>query len=114
MELPPASDRIRLIRITPGNLRHSHIYVKSLAGFLPADCIGSAHKNANGQAKPIEIELDGLNQIIETDVGTDAKTGKPRGFLRERTWIGRFFKHHHVKAGDELELKLLNGRKYRL
>jgi len=104
----------RFLIVTPGNLRQNHLYVKGLHDFFPPDCIGASHRNANGSGKPIEIVLAGLDEVIETDIGTDSKTGKPRGFFRGRTWVRRFFEHHHVSAGDELALERISKRQYRL
>ena len=109
-----ADDNKRVLVVTPGNLRQNHLYIRDHYDFFPPDCIGSPRKNANGNAKPIEIVLDGLDEVIETDIPTDARTGKPRGFFRERTWVRRFFKHHHIKQGDALELERVGKRRYRL
>ncbi len=78
------ADRKRLIRVTEGNLKNNHLYVTGHYDFFPLDCIGASRKSKNGHAKPIEIFLDGLNITIQTDIGTDASTGKPRRMFRER------------------------------
>ena len=83
----------RLLKITAGNLKHSHIYVRKPFDFFPPDCIGPAKRAAKSTVKGIEIVLDGLNEVIETDICVDPKTGKPR-FFRRRDWVRRFFKHH--------------------
>jgi DNA (cytosine-5)-methyltransferase 1 len=64
--------------------------------------------------RPIKIELDGLGETVETDIRSDAKTRKPRGHFRERTPFRRFFRHHQVKAGQQVVFERLNGRRYRL
>ena len=83
----------RLLKITAGNLKHSHIYIRKHLDFFPPDCVGPAKKTG----KAIEIILDGLNEVIETDICADPKTGKPR-FFRRRDWVRRFFRHHQVAA----------------
>jgi DNA (cytosine-5)-methyltransferase 1 len=55
-----------------------------------------------------------LNEVVKTDIPTDRKTGKPRGFFRDRSWVPRFFEHHRVRTGDKLELERLGRRCYRL
>lgn len=109
-----AADNKRLLVVTAGNLRQNHLYIKDHLDFFPPDCIGGSRKNANGTANPIEIVLDGMDEVIETDIPTDAKTGKPRGFLRDRKSVGRFFKRHHVKDGDNLALERIGNRRYQL
>lgn len=114
MERSAADERKRLLLVTPGNLRQNHLYVRGHYDFFPADCIGPARKARNGADRHIAIFLDGLNETIETDIGADPKTGKPRAFFRGRTWVRRFFQHHQVNPGDQLSLERLDARRYRL
>jgi DNA (cytosine-5)-methyltransferase 1 len=104
----------RLLVVTPGNVRQNHLYVRKLYDFFPADCVGPSRKRTNGNGSHIEIWLDGLNESIETDIGTNAKTGVPRGFFRGRKWVRQFFEHHRIHAGDRLALERLGTRRYRL
>ncbi len=102
----------RLLRVTVGNLRHSHIYINGHYDFFPSDCVGGARRSDNGRT--IDIHLDGLDQTIKTDIGRDARTGKPRGFFRTRGWVRRFFEHHAVKPNTFLVLEKLSERNYHL
>jgi len=106
--------RKRLIRLTAGNLRHNHLYVSQHLDFFPPDIVGppTLKNPLNGQS--ITIELDGLNQVIETDIGSDPNTGKPRRMFRRRQWVRRFIEHHGLKEGDVLALERRGKRKYRL
>ena len=92
--MPPPNatkdDEKRLLRVTAGNLRHRHIYINGHYDFFPPDCVGGARRSADGGT--IDIYLDGLNRTIRTDIGRDAKTGKPRRFFRSRGWVRQFFK----------------------
>lgn len=79
------AERKRLIPITAGNLRQSHLYIGKHADFFPEDCVGPSRKRKNsGAATYIEIILDGLNESVTTDIGRDSKSGKPRQFFRGR------------------------------
>jgi hypothetical protein len=89
MDRPAANGKKRLLTVIPGNLSQNHLYVNKHYDFFAADCIGASRKSTNGNAKPIEIVLDGLNETIQTDIGVDAKTGKPRRFFRGRTRLRR-------------------------
>lgn len=104
----------RLLRVTAGNLRQNHLYVQGNYDFFPDDCIGPSKKQKNGNGSTISILLEGLNQTVDTDIGSDASTGKPRRFFRGRKWVREFFEHHNVKTGDVLGLERLAKRKYRL
>ncbi|MCE5279004.1 MAG: DNA (cytosine-5-)-methyltransferase [Planctomycetaceae bacterium] len=101
----------RAIRVTEGNIRNSSISVAGLYSFFPPDCYGEPSKG-KGAGKPIRILLDGLDRTIETDIGREAKTGKPRRQFRARKWVKEFFRHHDVRAGDLLELQRVDTREY--
>lgn len=60
------------------------------------------------------IELDGLDGTVETDIGTESRSGKPRRMFRGRKWVREFFDKHKVKAEDVLELERLGEYRYRL
>ena len=108
----PEAEKKRLLQVTAGNLRHSHLYVNGHYDFFPPDCIGGARRSV---ASPtIDIHLDGLNRTIRTDIGRDANTGKPRGFFRTRGWVRQFYEHHAVRPGTLLALERIAERTYRL
>ncbi len=107
------TDRQRTLQVTEGNLRHSHLYVAGHFDFFPKSAFGGAKRAANGNGT-LEIFLAGLNETVTTDIGTDAKSGKPRGFLRGRGWVRRFFQFHEVKPGTLLSLEKMTETKYRL
>jgi hypothetical protein len=106
-------NRVKRISLTGGNIRNFHIPVTRLRDLLPPDCFGAANKR-NGTGRPVVMHLEGLNRTIETDVGRDAKTGRPRGHFRERGWVRKFFHYYGAKAGDVLEVESLGEREYRL
>jgi DNA (cytosine-5)-methyltransferase 1 len=101
----------RQIRVTEGNIRNSHLYINGHYDFFPRDCIGGAKRSSKAPLG-IEISLDGLNETVNTDIGSNPRTGKPRGYFRGRTWVRKFFEHHSIQAGAVLSLERLSGRKY--
>ena len=87
------------------------VRVTGLRDFFPPDAVGGPRrKSANSHG--FELILDGLGETVRTDIGSDAKSGKARGFPRCRGAIGKFFKHHDVKPGGYVELQRLAERKY--
>jgi hypothetical protein len=64
------------------------LYVAGHLDFFPASAFGKSKRTVNGSGQAgIEIFLDGLDETVLTDIGSDAKSGKPRGFLRGRSWV---------------------------
>ncbi len=108
-----ANEKRLLLEVTPGNLKNSHLYLSGHYDFFPSDCVGGA-KRSTRATRGIEIFLDGLGETIVTEIGTNAKTGKPRGFFRGRAWVRKFLEHHGVQAGAVVALERLSHRKYRL
>ncbi len=106
--------RKRLIRVTEGNLRNSHLYVADHLEFFPEDIVGPSRLTDPAEANDISIYLDGLRETIQTDVAIDTVTGRPRRMFRKRAWVRRFFDNHHLKAGDLLALEKIGQRDYRL
>jgi DNA (cytosine-5)-methyltransferase 1 len=110
-----ANGNRRILKVTAGNLRQHHLYIRDHLDFFPPDCVGPSRRSKSTTTdNSIEIILDGLNQTVRTDIAADAKTGRPRSFFRGRGWVGEFFEHHQVSAGDELAFERLAPRQYRL
>ena len=106
-------DRKRLITITAGNLRQNHIYLTGHYDFFPKDSIGES-KQKNGEGKPIQLTVQGLDSPVHTDIGCDPKSGKPRRFFRRRKWVKQFFEKHNIKEGDVLAIEKIGRRKFRI
>ncbi|HEY2410850.1 MAG TPA: DNA (cytosine-5-)-methyltransferase [Pirellulaceae bacterium] len=100
-----------ILQVTAGNLRQNHLYIGGHLDFFPADAVGPARRSGvNGHG--IEITLSGLDRTIYTDIPRDAKTGKPRQFLRDRQSIRQFYRHHQIVEGSEVLIERLAERKY--
>ena len=112
IEEPANGRNRRLIEVTAGNLRNSHIYITGLHEFFPADALGGPDKSNPG--KPVTIELDGLARTVRTDIPRDSRTGGPRRQFRARGWAREFFSCHGVMPGDVLSLERTGKRHYRL
>ncbi|MDX1945739.1 MAG: DNA (cytosine-5-)-methyltransferase [Pirellulaceae bacterium] len=102
-------DRKRILKVTAGNLRQNHLYVRGHLDFFPSDAVGPARRSG---PRGVEIMLDGLGQTIQTDIPRDAKTGRPRYFLRDRRSIGKFYTHHGITEGSFVTLQRIEERRY--
>ena len=109
--------RKRLIQVTDANLRNGHLYLRGHLGFFPADCLGSPSK-AGPLGRMLTLDVEGLKAPVQTDIPTDAKTGAPRKFFRNRAWVAAFFKAAKIIAGafvvlektDRLRLRVARAR----
>jgi len=102
--LAKVGQRKRLIQVTGANLRNGHLYLTGHLGFFPADCLGSPSK-AGPLGRLLTLEVEGLKDPVQTDIPTDAKTGAPRKFFRNRAWVAAFFKAANIKPGDFVVLE---------
>ena len=103
----------RLIPLTPGNLRNSHVYITQHHDFFPKECYGEA-KAGKGAGKKLRLIVDGLPQAVETDIAKNRDTGRPRNFFRRRAWVSRFFKYHGLQEGDVIAIERLDRFIYRV
>lgn len=55
------------IRLTEGNLRNNHFYMRTAESLLPSDCIGGSNKSDLG--KPIRVTFE-PGPSIELSLGT--------------------------------------------
>jgi len=108
------ADKKRLLKITAGNIRQSHIYINGHLDFFPEECVYSKISADKCEQNKIEIFLVGLNRTIFTNIAVDDETGKPGRIFRERAWIKRFFKHHSIQVGDILAIERMDSFRYRL
>ena len=103
------SDKKRLISITEANLKKSnrHIYISGHHDFFPKECYGES----NGKkrlGKQMTLIVEGIAEPINTDIGMETGSGRPRNFFRKRSWVGKFFEKHHLQAGDVVAIERLS------
>lgn len=80
--------------------------------FFPPGILGNSNKNG-GKGTLIDLYVRGLNRHVRTDMPT-YKNGKPRWFLRDRTWIKPLLKHHNLVPGDRLNISRLSEKSYEI
>jgi len=105
--------RKRLICVNAANIRANHLYITGHTDFFPADAFGPS-SSKEGLGKLVRLDVVGLAEPVLTDIPTDARTGKPRGFFRKRTWVREFFEKHGIKQGDTVAIERKGPRRFRI
>ncbi|WP_412546238.1 hypothetical protein [Maricaulis sp. MIT060901] len=91
------SPRTRL-KLTGGNIRNAHIYLKDHLLLFPPDSIGGSNKTKAAEKKLI-LDFE-HGESVETDIdGADKKIFRDRGAVR------RFFETALARPGDEVEIE---------
>lgn len=92
--------------LTPGNLKHSHIYLRAFFDRFPPDTVGGSNK---AETAPRLLLIDwGGPALIETDL-----CGEKRIF-RARRWIREFFAANDAAPGDEVVIEETSAYAYRI
>jgi hypothetical protein len=91
------------IRLTEGNLRNNHFYMRTAESLLPSDCIGGSNKSDLG--KPIRVTFE-PGPSIECDVAGD------KMILRARAQVRDFFERSGSRAGDTLRFMRVGEREF--
>lgn len=82
----------RIIELTQGNINNDHLYLSGVIEMFPPSSIGGPNEETTG-AQLLEIHC-GIEAPILTDIARDKK------IFRKRSWVGEFFRSHHLNAGD--------------
>jgi DNA (cytosine-5)-methyltransferase 1 len=101
----------RLITISQANIQHGHLYLTGMSDFFPRECLGPPSRRS-GSAQKVQIDVDGFDEPVYTDIPVDAKTGRSRRFFRERAWVRRFFRLHGLRPGDLVAIERIRDRRY--
>lgn len=92
------------IRVTPGNIRNGHVYVRDFLWFFPKSAIRAQQPSeANGNTVcTLDLERVG---VVETDIDAE------KGIFRWRGWK-KFFREHGITEGDQLVFSKLSAHRY--
>ena len=83
------------LEVTQGNLNNNHLYLSRILEFFPEDVLGGPNRS---RAAPHKLRIRCGNDVVETDIVSDKK------IFRKRGWLGRFFDVYQVSAGDKVVL----------
>jgi hypothetical protein len=107
---PPSSmgqgNLIGETELTEGNIKHSHIYLRSFIHKFPGDTIGGSNIMKMA-AKKVSVDWGG-SSLIETDLDGEKK------FFRSRSWIRMFFERYGAEPGDRVQVIEVRPYHYRL
>ena len=99
------SSKHKIIQITAAAEKYGNLNLRSCgSSFFPADVHGGSNRK-NAASKRLRIVLPNGRHIVETDIPTDKRSGKPRGFFRERKWVKDFVKANNLKPGDQFRIE---------
>ncbi|EPU7923665.1 hypothetical protein ACVZR8_004572 [Vibrio parahaemolyticus] len=98
--------KYRVIQLTAGNIRNSHLYLTKVMDLFPTDSIGG--NNIDSEA-PQRLEIHcGIEQPVLTDIAGDKK------IFRKRSWVKEFFASHKLEAGSEMVIEHTGGNRYHI
>ncbi|MBN1795427.1 MAG: hypothetical protein JW804_02025 [Sedimentisphaerales bacterium] len=104
----------RIIEITSAAHKYGNLNLRSCGkGFFPADAFG-ASSVTKGTGKPITLQVEGLKDVIKTDIPTDNKTNKPRWIFRNRSWVKQFIEIHEIAPGQKITINRVQKRTYEI
>lgn len=82
--------------LTEGNLKNDHFYLTPFLDRFPADLLGGTN---NSSLAPKLAYVDwGDTSPVETDIASDKK------MFRRRGWVRQFFHKYDAKPGDTVSI----------
>lgn len=90
------------VRLTSGNVRNGHIYMRTALHLVPNDAIGGSSKAFEAKAR-IRVRFKPGDEI-ETDIAGD------KGILRARSPVHDFFARSGAKADDFVRIRRVGQR----
>lgn len=95
-----------ITRITEGNIRHNHIYLRDFFDKFPPEAVGGSNR-ASSASTEISIDWGGPIPVL-TDLDGDKK------FFRKRGWVAQFFKLNEVAVGSAISVDEVAPLSYRV
>ena len=93
----------RQIELTVSAKNHGRLCLSGCGlDFFPPESFGKP-SIAEGMGKPVKLDVAGLGVTLETDLPTD-RSGRPRWFFRNRTWVKSFLRKNSLRPGDKVQI----------
>ena len=94
------------VRLTGGNIRNHHFYLRGHLHRFPGDTIGGSN-TARAALRTVLVDWGGP-EPVETDLDSD------KHFFRRRSWIRRFFERTGAAEGDSVLVEETGPYRYRV
>jgi len=91
------------VRVTAGNLRNGHVYIKDCLWFFPKEAI-RGERTDQTEAHPCTLELAEVG-VVETEIDPH------KGIFRWRGWK-KFFLQHNVVENDSIVFSRINRYRF--
>lgn len=92
--------------LTEGNLKNNHFYLTPFLGRFPAGLFGGTN---DGALAPLQATVDwGGGSPVETDIPSDKK------MFRRRGWVREFFADNDARPGDTVRVHETAPLRYRV
>jgi len=104
----------RTIKLTESAFKYGNLNLRSCGeDFFPPDVFGGPDRKS-GIGNVITLKVEGLPELIKTDIPTDRVSGKPRWIFRDRAWAKAFVRSNKLQPGDDVTISRLARRTYSL
>jgi len=100
VEMSTSTASEAIITLTNPKVKSKHIYITNARHLLPNDVYGGS-KITDPAPRLLTVTFE-PGQTVQTDIPTDARTGRPRNFLRERGAIRDFLERIGAQVRDEI------------
>jgi len=102
-----------VIEITESAIKSRRLDIRTCGlEFFPKGILGGSTKAHLG--KQVVLQPHGISYPVKTDIPTDRKTGRPRWFFRERSWVKDFIRENRLIPGDSVIIRRVANRTYEI
>jgi len=103
----------QVLELSSGAIRNKKLNIRPCGlDFFPDGILGGSTKDKLG--RQITIQAAGLSAPIKTDIPTDKRSGRPRWFFRERSWVKDFIRENRLIPGDSVIIRRVANRTYEI
>ena len=104
----------RVIKVTESAFKYGNLNLRACGeDFFPPDVFGAPNRKS-GIGNVITLKVEGLPEVVKTDIPTDRISGKPRWIFRDRAWARTFVRSNKLQPGDIVKISRLAKRTYSL
>jgi DNA modification methylase len=102
----------RTIKLTESAFEYGNLNLRACGkDFFPTDVFGGPNRKS-GIGNVITLKIEGMPELIKTDIPTDRISGKPRWIFRDRAWARAFVRSNKLQPGDVVTISRLAKRTY--